>query len=87
MHTCRYHLHNLANEADPLYYLSTHEEEIKLSLGNSVESRWRELKIKIRLDGEALWRKREVTICRHYGEGFNEALDWIKEIMMELEKK
>ena len=44
MHTCRYHLHNLFYEKDPTDYLLTHKEEIKLSLDNSVESRWRKLK-------------------------------------------
>jgi hypothetical protein len=48
MHTCRYHLHNLVNEADPLYYLLTHDAEIRLSLDYSVESRWRELKKQLR---------------------------------------
>ena len=44
MHTCRYHLHNLFYNSDPLDYLSVNETEIKLSLENSVESRWRALK-------------------------------------------
>jgi hypothetical protein len=83
MHSCRYHLHNLVNEADPLYYLLTHDASIRLSLDYSVESRWRELKKQLR---------NEITLGIRAGDAvtdyrYHDALESVFNRMTQLEEK
>lgn len=75
MHTCRYHLHNLFYGKDPTDYLSVNEKEIKLSLDNSVESRWRELKA---------WLKKHPNQIHYMGAA---TIESVVKKMEELEEK